>query len=96
MIDSEGMESEITEQPIVNKNPVVAVIDTGIYIEHEALEDSIWTNSNERENNKDEDGNGFVDDTNGWDKLVTGVQTCALPIYTVFKFFSPNNALKSI
>lgn len=32
MIDSEGMESEITEQPIVNKNPVVAVIDTGIYI----------------------------------------------------------------
>ena len=67
MIDSEGMESEITEQPIVNKNPVVAVIDTGIYIEHEALEDSIWTNSNERENNKDEDGNGFVDDTNGRD-----------------------------
>lgn len=51
------------------KNKVtVAVIDTGIDIDHPDLEGVIWTNKGEIPNNGlDDDGNGFVDDVHGWD-----------------------------
>ena len=46
---------------------VVAVIDSGIDIEHEDLADIIWTNSDEIPgNNIDDDNNGYIDDINGW------------------------------
>jgi thermitase len=45
---------------------VVAVIDSGVDIEHPDLDDNIWVN-NDPPGGGDEDGNGFVDDTNGWD-----------------------------
>jgi subtilisin family serine protease len=45
---------------------VVAVLDTGIDMEHPDLKDAIWTNSNEvAGNDKDDDGNGCVDDSHG-------------------------------
>ncbi len=49
---------------------IVAVIDSGIDIEHEDLKSSVWTNSKEiAGNNKDDDNNGYVDDINGWNFL---------------------------
>jgi subtilisin family serine protease len=46
---------------------VVAVIDSGVDIEHEDLEGKIWVNEDEiPENGKDDDGNGYIDDVNGW------------------------------
>ena len=52
------------------KTTIVAVIDSGIDINHEDLKASIWTNKKEVANNgKDDDGNGFVDDIHGWNFL---------------------------
>lgn len=47
---------------------IVAVIDTGIDLNHPDLVDNAWINPNEiAGNNIDDDGNGFVDDIIGWD-----------------------------
>jgi Tol biopolymer transport system component/subtilisin family serine protease len=51
-----------------SRTVVVGVIDSGIDINHEDLRDNIWTNPGEVPGNSiDDDGNGFVDDINGWD-----------------------------
>ncbi len=47
---------------------VVAVIDSGVDINHPDLSSIIWTNDNEIPNNGiDDDSNGYIDDVNGWD-----------------------------
>ena len=47
---------------------IVAVIDSGIDPNHPDLIDAIWVNSDEvPDNGIDDDNNGFVDDTYGWD-----------------------------
>jgi thermitase len=47
---------------------VVAVIDTGVDVNHPDLKDNVWVNPDETANNKvDDDRNGYVDDVNGWD-----------------------------
>lgn len=52
------------------KRVIVAVIDSGVDIEHEDLDDNIWTNKDEIPgNNKDDDNNGYVDDIHGWNFL---------------------------
>lgn len=56
---------------LVKNNPgkpvVVAIIDSGIDIEHEDLKQNIWKNLDEIPNNgKDDDNNGYVDDVYGW------------------------------
>ena len=49
---------------------IVAVIDSGVDINHEDLKDIIWTNTKEIPGNGiDDDGNGYVDDVNGWSFL---------------------------
>lgn len=49
---------------------IVAVIDSGVDIEHEDLKDVIWTNKGETPGNgKDDDKNGYVDDVHGWNFL---------------------------
>lgn len=46
----------------------VAVVDTGIALDHADLAESIWVNEGEEpENGLDDDANGYVDDVNGWD-----------------------------
>ncbi|RMA66033.1 S8 family peptidase [Ulvibacter antarcticus] len=49
---------------------IVAVIDSGIDIEHEDLKNIIWTNPKEIAGNGiDDDKNGYVDDIHGWNFL---------------------------
>lgn len=46
---------------------IVAVIDTGIDINHPELKDAIWVNEDEiPDDGIDNDGNGYVDDVHGW------------------------------
>ncbi len=52
------------------KTVVVAVLDSGIDLEHEDLDGVLWTNKGERPGNgKDDDNNGFVDDIHGYNFL---------------------------
>ena len=46
----------------------IAIIDSGVDIGHPDLKDNIWRNVNEVAGDGiDNDGNGYVDDVNGWD-----------------------------
>jgi len=52
------------------KEVIVAVVDSGIDIEHEDLKNVIWTNPKEiAGNGKDDDNNGYIDDIHGWNFL---------------------------
>ncbi len=52
------------------KTVVVAVLDSGMDLEHEDLKNVLWTNKDEIPNNgKDDDGNGYVDDVHGYNFL---------------------------
>lgn len=47
---------------------VAAVLDTGLEYEHPDIVDNLWSNAAEIPvNANDDDGNGFIDDTSGWD-----------------------------
>ncbi len=46
---------------------IVAILDTGVKLDHPELNNRIWTNSNEVINNSDDDENGYIDDIQGWD-----------------------------
>ena len=45
----------------------VAVIDSGVDLAHPDLAGAFWQNPGESADGRDTDGNGFVDDLNGWD-----------------------------
>lgn len=46
---------------------VVAVIDSGVDVEHEDLKDNMWINVDEIPGNGiDDDNNGYIDDIHGW------------------------------
>ena len=50
------------------ENVVVAVVDSGVDVDHADLVDNIWVNTGEIAGNGiDDDGNGFIDDVQGWD-----------------------------
>jgi subtilisin family serine protease len=64
---------------------IVAVVDTGLDIEHPDIAANVWRNGGEIAGNGiDDDGNGFVDDVYGWDftrcKVFFNFQPgCAVP-----------------
>jgi subtilisin family serine protease len=46
----------------------IAIIDTGVDLDHPDLQSKIWTNSSEIPGNDiDDDSNGYIDDVWGWD-----------------------------
>ena len=51
------------------KKVIVAVIDTGLDIDHISLYENIWINKDEKLNGKDDDNNGYIDDIHGWNYL---------------------------
>jgi cell wall-associated protease len=66
-----GLSVERAYASILKNKPsrtiIVAVIDSGVDIEHEDLKDKIWTNPKEIPGNGiDDDGNGYIDDVHGW------------------------------
>ncbi len=45
----------------------IGIIDEGVQLTHPDLSGQVWTNPNDPVDGVDNDGNGFIDDTNGWD-----------------------------
>jgi cell wall-associated protease len=66
----EGVRSEETYVAYgkpVSEDIIVAVIDSGVDVNHEDLQGKIWMNSEEIANDGiDNDGNGYIDDVFGW------------------------------
>ena len=63
--DAEFAWDRITDS---SKNVIVCVIDTGVEVSHSDLGVNLWVNPGEIPGNGiDDDGNGFIDDINGWD-----------------------------
>jgi cell wall-associated protease len=52
------------------KTVIVAIIDSGVDIEHEDLKNVLWVNKKEKPGNGiDDDNNGYIDDIYGWNFL---------------------------
>lgn len=69
--DVQGVSSERVYQefgiPTQSEDIIVAVIDSGVDVNHEDLQGKIWINEDEIANNGiDDDNNGYVDDVFGW------------------------------
>lgn len=67
----QGISVERTYSTLLKDMPsrtiTVAVIDSGVDIEHEDLRDVVWTNADEiPDNGIDDDKNGYIDDIHGW------------------------------
>jgi cell wall-associated protease len=67
----QGVSAEKTYATLLKNKPsktvIVAIIDSGIDIDHEDLKTVIWTNEREIPGNGiDDDKNGYVDDVHGW------------------------------
>lgn len=58
---------ELLEGRAPRREVVVAILDSGVDVEHEDLDDVLWINEDEIPGNgRDDDGNGYVDDIHGW------------------------------
>lgn len=67
----QGVSAERTYNSLLKGKPsrtvLVAVIDSGVDIEHEDLKDVLWVNEDEVAGNGiDDDKNGYIDDIHGW------------------------------
>ena len=50
-----------------SKSIYVGIVDTGVQVTHPDLVNNVWINPYDPADGIDNDGNGYVDDTNGWD-----------------------------
>ncbi len=50
-----------------NDETIIAILDSGIKLDHPEFDNRIWKNEAESESNSDDDQNGYIDDINGWD-----------------------------
>ncbi len=68
-LDAINLPALWSKPTITDERPVIAILDTGVDIEHPDLKANIWTNTAESEGaeGQDDDGNGFADDIHGWD-----------------------------
>lgn len=68
-----GMQTEKAYKKLKKRKSetvIVAIIDSGIDIEHEDLQGKIWVNEDEIPGNGiDDDNNGYIDDIHGWNFL---------------------------
>lgn len=55
------------EEGATGKGVVIALCDTGLMVSSPALSRALWRNTREELNDKDDDGNGYVDDVFGYD-----------------------------
>lgn len=67
----QGISAEKAYQTFLKNQPsrtiIVAVVDSGVDIDHEDLRNVIWTNEGEiPDNGIDDDINGYIDDVHGW------------------------------
>ena len=63
---------QLLQQPKLDSTAarkIIAIIDTGVDVDHADLADNIWTNTAEANGaeNQDDDGNGLKDDIHGYD-----------------------------
>ncbi len=66
-ISTEKAYNELLKGKSPKRKIVVAVIDGGVETEHEDLKGIMWVNQKEIPGNGiDDDGNGYIDDINGW------------------------------
>lgn len=77
---ADGAEGVRTEETYVtfgqpaSEDIIVAVVDSGVDVNHEDLQGKIWINAGEIPNNGiDDDGNGYIDDVFGWN-FIGGVK----------------------
>lgn len=56
----------VAGNPTVEREIVVAIIDTGVDENHPLIADRLWKNPNEKKGTIDNDGNGFAGDIHGW------------------------------
>lgn len=92
-----GMETDKAYEKLLSgkstKTVVVAVIDSGVDVDHEDLKGQIWINEDEIPNNGvDDDNNGYIDDVHGWNFLgnaegenISGVRLEVTRIYAKLK-----------
>ncbi len=69
--DAVGL-NQLLQQPKLDSTAarkIIAIIDTGVDVDHADLADNIWTNTAEANGaaNQDDDGNGLTDDVHGYD-----------------------------
>jgi len=69
--DAVGL-NQLLQQPKLDSTAarkIIAIIDTGVDVDHADLADNIWTNTAEANGatNQDDDGNGLKDDVHGYD-----------------------------
>ncbi|MDP9301639.1 MAG: S8 family serine peptidase [Actinomycetota bacterium] len=68
-LDADVDAPEAWSAQIMHGPAIIAVIDTGVDINQPDLKNRLWVNTAEKLGTPgvDDDGNGFVDDKNGWD-----------------------------
>jgi subtilisin family serine protease len=63
-VDRAYTELLASRQP--RRTVTVAIIDSGVDVEHEDLQANVWQNPKDRRDGRDDDGNGYIDDVFGW------------------------------